>query len=208
MRLVLLGPPGAGKGTQARRIADRLRVPAISTGEMFRAAVTGQTKLGRRAKAHLDAGDLVPDEITIAVIRDRLAQPDVQAGFVLDGFPRTLAQAEALRALLAELRTQLDCALELVVEDAELIHRLSERRLLVDGVWMRRGDDNPETVRHRLAVYRQKTAPLLRYYQSHGLLVRVDATGPVEEVTERAMAALRAAATRGSVGQGHDPGLG
>ncbi len=192
MRVVLLGPPGAGKGTQAQIIAGHLGVPAISTGDIFRANVSGQTELGRQAKTYMDAGDLVPDEITVAMVKDRLAEPDAKAGFLLDGFPRTIAQAEQLRDSLRELGNNLDCVLEMVVEEDELVRRLSGRRVLVDGEWVQRADDEPETVRHRLQVYREQTAPLSGWYRSEGLLTQIDAIGAVEEVTERAMSALEA----------------
>jgi adenylate kinase len=193
VRVVLLGPPGAGKGTQAEIIAGQLGVPAISTGDIFRANVSGQTDLGTRAKVYMDAGDLVPDEITVAMVKDRLAEPDAKAGFLLDGFPRTISQAEQLRDSLADLGQRLDCVLELVVDEEELVRRLSGRRMLVDGEWVQRDDDKPETVRHRLHVYGEQTAPLSGFYEQAGLLARVEAIGAVEEVTERAMTALRAA---------------
>ena len=190
MRVVLLGPPGAGKGTQAQIIAGRLSVPAISTGDIFRANVSGQTDLGVAAKAYMDAGDLVPDEITVAMVIERLAEPDAKAGFLLDGFPRTISQAEQLRDNLAEAGQALDCVLELVVDQDELVRRLSSRRMLVDGAWVQRDDDKPETVRHRLEVHRERTAPLSQFYEAEGLLVTIDAVGSVDEVTERAMKAL------------------
>jgi len=195
VRVVLLGPPGAGKGTQAQIIAAKVGVPAISTGDIFRANVSGQTELGRQAKVYMDAGDLVPDEITVAMVRDRLAQPDAKAGFLLDGFPRTIAQAEQLRESLAELGHGLDCVLELVVDQEELVRRLSGRRMLVDGQMVQRDDDKPETVRHRLEVYREQTAPLAGFYEAEGLLSRIDAIGEVEEVTARALAACGAGDT-------------
>jgi adenylate kinase len=192
VRVVLLGPPGAGKGTQAQVIAGRLGVPAISTGDIFRANVSGQTELGQQAKAYMDAGDLVPDEITVAMVSDRLAEPDAKAGFLLDGFPRTIAQAEQLRDSLAEMGHALDCCLELVVDEDELVRRLSGRRMLVDGAWVQRDDDKPETVRHRLEVYREQTAPLSGFYERAGLLARIDAIGEIDEVTRRALKALGA----------------
>ena len=179
MRVVLLGPPGAGKGTQAQFIAGRLSVPAISTGDIFRANVSGQTELGQKAKVFMDAGDLVPDEITVAMVKDRLAEPDAKAGFLLDGFPRTIAQAEQLAASLGDLGHGLDRVLELVVEEDELVRRLSGRRMLVDGQMVQRDDDKPETVRHRLEVYREQTAPLSGFYEREGLLARIDAIGAV-----------------------------
>jgi adenylate kinase len=208
MRAVLLGPPGAGKGTQAQVIAAQLGVPAISTGDIFRANVSGQTELGRQAKVYMDAGDLVPDEITVAMVKDRLAEPDAKVGFLLDGFPRTITQAEQLRSSLAELGSGLDCVLELVVDEEELVRRLSGRRMLVDGEWVQRDDDKPETVRHRLHVYQEQTAPLSGFYEQEGLLARIDAIGTVEEVSARAQAALRQAEKRGSAGQGDAPPAG
>jgi len=193
VRVVLLGPPGAGKGTQAQIIAGKLSVPAISTGDIFRANVSGHTELGRQAKVYMDAGDLVPDEITVAMVKDRLAEPDAKAGFLLDGFPRTIAQAEQLRDSLIEIGGHLDRVLELVVDEDELVRRLSGRRMLVDGKTVQREDDKPETVRHRLEVYREQTAPLSGFYDEEGLLARIDAIGEVEEVTARAMEALGAA---------------
>jgi adenylate kinase len=190
VRIVLLGPPGAGKGTQAQIIAGQLGVPAISTGDIFRANVSGQTELGLEAKVYMDAGDLVPDAVTVAMVKDRLAEPDAKAGFLLDGFPRTIAQAEQLRSSLDELGQHLDRVLELVVEEEELVRRLSGRRMLVGGEWVQRDDDKPETVRHRLEVYREQTAPLSGFYDGEGLLSRIDAIGTIEEVTARVMAAL------------------
>jgi adenylate kinase len=197
VRVVLLGPPGAGKGTQAQVIAKELSVPAISTGDIFRANVSGQTELGQQAKVYMDAGDLVPDEITVAMVTARLAEPDAVDGFLLDGFPRTIAQAEQLQSALADAGRNLDRVIELVVDEDELVRRLSGRRMLVDGEWVQRGDDDPETVRHRLAVYREQTAPLSGFYEAAGLLSRIDAIGEIDEVTERAMQAL---------GQGHGNG--
>jgi adenylate kinase len=193
VRVVLLGPPGAGKGTQAQIIAGQLGVPAISTGDIFRANVSGQTELGLKAKVYMDAGDLVPDEITVAMVKDRLAEADAKGGFLLDGFPRTIAQAVQLRESLHDLGHGLDRVLELVVDEDELVRRLSGRRMLVDGQWVQRDDDKPETVRHRLQVYREQTAPLSGFYEAEGLLTRIHAIGEIEEVTARAMAALGAA---------------
>jgi adenylate kinase len=190
VRVVLLGPPGAGKGTQAEIIAGQLGVPAISTGDIFRANVSGQTDLGKKAKVYMDAGELVPDEITVAMVKERITEPDAKGGFLLDGFPRTIPQAEQLRDSLAELGTGLDRVLELVVDEEELVRRLSGRRMLVDGEWVQRDDDKPETVRRRLQVYREQTAPVSGFYEKAGLLSQVDAVGDVEEVTARAMAAL------------------
>ena len=213
MRLVLVGPPGAGKGTQAEFIAAHLSVPKISTGDIFRANVSQGTPLGVEAKRYMDAGKLVPDEVTINMVRDRLAEPDASEGFLLDGFPRTTPQAAALDKLLADLGTALDLVLELVVDDDEVIRRLSGRRTcrgcgkiwhvefdppLRDGVCDRcggqlfqRDDDKPETIAARLREYAEKTAPLVDYYGAQGKLVGIDATGPVEDVTTRAIDALR-----------------
>jgi adenylate kinase len=190
VRVVLLGPPGAGKGTQAQIIAGKLDVPAISTGDIFRANVSGQTELGRQAKTYMDAGDLVPDEITVAMVKDRLAEPDASSGFLLDGFPRTIPQADQLGDSLADLGQALDCVLEMVVDEDELVRRLSGRRVVVEGQEVQRDDDKPETVRHRLQVYREQTEPLSGFYDRAGLLSRIDAIGTIEEVTARALEAL------------------
>ena len=213
MRVVLLGPPGAGKGTQAQVIADRLGVPAISTGDIFRANVSGETELGLQAKSYMDAGDLVPDEVTSAMVRERLKEDDAVDGFLLDGFPRTVPQAETLNEIVGDLGQGLDVVLELVVDDEEVIRRLSGRRTCrncghiwhVDfdppsregtcddcgGRLFQRDDDKSDTVRHRLEVYAEQTAPLIAFYAEKGVLVGIDATGPVDDVTERAIAALR-----------------
>jgi adenylate kinase len=213
MRLVLVGPPGAGKGTQAEFIAAHLSVPKISTGDIFRANVSQGTPLGVEARRFMDAGKLVPDEVTINMVRDRLAEPDAAEGFLLDGFPRTTPQAAALDKLLADLGTALDVVLELVVDDDEVIRRLSGRRTCRgcgkiwhvefdattrDGICDRcgaelfqRDDDKPETIAARLREYADKTAPLVDYYGAQGKLVGIDATGPVEDVTVRAIDALR-----------------
>jgi adenylate kinase len=204
VRVVLLGPPGAGKGTQAQIIAGKLGAPAISTGDIFRANVSGKTELGRQAKTYMDAGDLVPDEITVAMVKDRLAEPDAKAAFLLDGFPRTISQAEQLRDSLIEIGGHLDRVLELVVDEDELVRRLSGRRMLVDGKMVQRDDDKPETVRHRLEVYREQTAPLSGFYEKEGLLSRIDAIGEVEEVTARAMEALGADTKDDGAGPGDD----
>jgi adenylate kinase len=213
MRLVLVGPPGAGKGTQAEFIAANLAVPKISTGDIFRANVTAGTPLGVQAKRYMDSGQLVPDEVTINMVRERLADSDANDGFLLDGFPRTVPQAAALDKLLADLGVGLDLVLELVVDDDEVIRRLSGRRTCrgcsriwhatfdaptVEGICDRcggelyqRDDDKAETVAERLLVYARDTAPLVDYYGAQGKLVGIDATGPVEDVTVRATDALR-----------------
>ncbi len=213
MRLVLVGPPGAGKGTQAEFIAAHLAAPKISTGDIFRANVSQGTPLGVEAKRYMDAGQLVPDEVTINMVRDRLAEPDAADGFLLDGFPRTVPQAAALDKLLADLGTALDLVMELVVDDDEVIRRLSGRRTCrgCGKIWhvefdapsteglcdrcgadlFQRDDDKAETIANRLVEYSQKTAPLVDYYGAQGKLVGIDATGPVEDVTVRAIDALR-----------------
>jgi adenylate kinase len=212
VRIVLVGPPGAGKGTQAQFIASHLSVPKISTGDIFRANVGRGTSLGQKAREYMDRGDLVPDEVTIAMVRDRLAEDDAQEGFLLDGFPRNVAQAQTLEKILAEWEARLDLVLELVVDEDEVVRRLSGRRtcsqcgkiwhVLFDdkkddicddcgGRLFQRDDDKEEVVRHRLEVYQEQTSPLVSFYADEGILVGIDATGPVEEVTERALAALR-----------------
>jgi adenylate kinase len=213
MRLVLVGPPGAGKGTQAQFVAAHLSVAQVSTGDIFRANVSQGTPLGKQAKEYMDAGDLVPDEVTVAMVRERLAERDTQRGFLLDGFPRTVPQAAQLDEMLAEMQAALDVVLELVVDDGEVIRRLSGRRTCHDcghiwhvdfdpptaegvcdncgGELFQRDDDQAETIRHRLEVYYEQTAPLIGYYAEHGILVGIDAMGPVDDVTERASAALR-----------------
>ncbi|MFI0484105.1 adenylate kinase [Actinomadura sp. 9N215] len=212
MRIVLVGPPGAGKGTQAQFIASHLSIPKISTGDIFRANVSGGTELGRAAKQYMDRGDLVPDEVTIAMVRDRLAEDDARDGFLLDGFPRNVPQAETLKKILAEWDARLDIVLELVVDEDEVVRRLSGRRTCdkcgriwhVDfddkqddicddcgGHLFQRDDDKEEVVMHRLEVYKHDTAPLVQFYADEHILVGIDATGPVEEVTKRALTALR-----------------
>jgi len=208
-----VGPPGAGKGTQAEFIAAHLAVPKISTGDIFRANVAGGTPLGIEAKRYMDDGQLVPDEITINMVRDRLAEPDAGDGFLLDGFPRTLPQATALDKLLADLGVALDVVLELVVDNDEVIRRLSGRWTCrgcgkiwhgsfdppthegicdrCNGELYQRDDDKEETVAERLRVYARDTSPLIDFYGAQGKLVGIDATGPVEDVTERAKDALR-----------------
>jgi adenylate kinase len=213
VRLVLVGPPGAGKGTQAQFIASHFAIPKISTGEIFRANVSEGTELGVEARKYMDAGDLVPDEVTIGMVKDRLRQDDAQTGFLLDGFPRTVRQAEVLDEMLDPMEAHLDVVLELVVDDDEVVRRLSGRRTChqCGHVWhldfdppgdegicdrcagelFQRDDDSEDTIRHRLEVYADQTSPLIGYYGDKGLLRGVDATGPVEDVTERAINALR-----------------
>ncbi len=208
MRIVLVGPPGAGKGTQAQFIASHLAIPRISTGDIFRYNVTSNTELGRKAREFMERGDLVPDEVTVAMVRDRLAEDDAQEGFLLDGFPRNVPQAETLKKLLLqEWDARLNVVLELVVDEDEVVRRLSGRRtfwhVLYDppartgicddcgGELFQRDDDSEETIRHRIEVYAEQTFPLLAFYADENVLIGIDATGPVEEVTSRAMAALR-----------------
>jgi adenylate kinase len=184
-RLLLLGPPGAGKGTQAARLVDDLRIPQISTGDMLRAAVAAGTEVGRRAKEHMDAGRLVPDEVVIGVAEERLSQPDAARGFILDGFPRTAGQAAALDALLARLGVRLERCIALRVDEEELVQRLL-RRAQIEG----RSDDNEAAIRTRMQEYRRKTQPLIDHYRSAGVLAEVDGQGSVEEVAKRIQEAL------------------
>ena len=186
MRVVFLGPPGSGKGTQAKLLAERLGVPAISTGEILRAAVMEGNPLGLKAKTVMDTGELVSDDLMIALIRERTQQPDAKRGFILDGFPRTLAQAAALEAMLAETGDALSGALNMTVPEPLLIDRMAGRSAAES-----RSDDAPATVRERLRVYREKTAPLVDYYRKHGLLADVDGVGTVSEVADRIDEALR-----------------
>jgi len=213
VRLVLVGPPGAGKGTQAQFIASHFAVPKISTGDIFRANVSEGTDLGLEAKKYMDAGDLVPDEVTIGMVTDRLTHDDATEGFLLDGFPRNVHQAEVLDELLAAKGAAVDVVLELVVDDDEVVRRLSGRRTCrrCGHVWhldfdppatagqcdrcggelFQRDDDSEDTIRHRLEVYADQTSPLIGYYGDRGQLRGDDAAGPVEDVTERAINALR-----------------
>ncbi|MEZ0362460.1 adenylate kinase [Mycobacterium sp. pUA109] len=181
MRVVLLGPPGAGKGTQAAKLAEKLGVPQISTGDLFRSNIAEGTDLGRQAKRYLDAGDLVPPELTNALVSDRIDQPDAANGFILDGYPRSVEQAEALHDMLEDRQTKLDAVLEFRVSEEELLKRLSERG---------RADDTAEVIHNRMNVYRDETAPLLDYYQHEHELHAVDAVGSLDEVFARALHAL------------------
>jgi adenylate kinase len=185
MRLLLIGPPGAGKGTQAVRVADRYGIPAISTGDIFRANVTEGTPLGLQAKEYMDRGAYVPDELTNALVLDRLAQSDAGAGFVLDGFPRTLAQVYTLDECLEATDGGLDAVVQLVIEVDEIVERLL-KRAREQG----RSDDTEDVIRKRLDVYREQTHPLVAVYADRGVLVSVDAMGEVDAVTERIFAAL------------------
>jgi adenylate kinase len=212
VRLVLVGPPGAGKGTQAEFVAEYFGIPKISTGDIFRANVSGGTKLGREAKKFMDLGDLVPDAVTNAMVRARIAEEDARDGFLLDGFPRNVSQADELDVMLAGLNASLSVVLDLDVDQDEVVRRLSGRRtcktcghvvhiepdqpentVICDrcgGQLYQRDDDKPGTVRHRLEVYSAQTAPLIKHYAARDQLVAIDAVGTVEDVTERAIEAL------------------
>ena len=189
MRAIFLGPPGSGKGTQAKLLAERMGVPAISTGDMLREAVRLETPLGLRAKAIMEAGELVPDEVVIGLIRERISRPDAREGFLLDGFPRTLPQAAALDRLLAGNGEGLDAVINLLVPEATLVERMVGRAA-IEG----RSDDRPETVRERLRVYSEKTAPLVDHYGGRGIRIVVDGSGSIEDVSARIdrAAAMRA----------------
>jgi len=181
MRIVFIGPPGAGKGTQAQRLVETYGLAHLSTGDMLRAARDAQTDIGRQAEQYMSAGELVPDDLIVAVIAQRLQEPDCRNGYLLDGFPRTIAQAQALDAMLAEQGTPLDVVLELQVPEEELFRRLAGRG---------RSDDNPEVIRQRLVAYRQQTEPLLEYYSRRSLLRSIDGTGAVDDIFHRARAVL------------------
>ena len=214
MRLVLLGPPGSGKGTQAQRLVERYKIPQISTGDIFRQAVRDQTELGKKAKEYMDRGELVPDEVVVGMVEERLGQSDCKNGFILDGFPRTIAQAEALDKLLAGKGEKLDAVLEISVPDEEVVKRLSGRRTCrqcgamyhiefnppkepgkcdkCGGELYQRDDDKEEVIKSRLQVYHSQTAPLIEYYQKEGLLKKIDGLGGIEEVFARIVDALEA----------------
>jgi adenylate kinase len=181
MRLVLVGPPGAGKGTQAEFISAHFSIPHISTGDIFRANLSAGTALGLEAKGYMDKGDLVPDSLTTAMVKDRLQQSDVAQGFLLDGFPRTTGQAAALDEILREINSPLDVVLEMKADEDEIVTRLLARG---------RSDDSEEVIRHRLKVYADQTAPIIAYYASAGILRSIDGLGSVAEVTERAISIL------------------
>jgi len=185
-RLLLIGPPGAGKGTQAGRLVEKFGIPQVSTGEMLRSAVAAGTDVGRQAKGFMKRGELVPDAVVIGVAEERLSQDDAAAGFILDGFPRTAAQAEALDDLLARMGVSLERCIAINVENGSLVERLIERSR-IEG----RSDDDEETVRNRMQVYRDQTEPLVAYYRGRGILVDVDGMGTIEEVAKRIEEALQ-----------------
>lgn len=185
MNLILLGPPGAGKGTQGHRLSERYHIPEISTGDILRVAARQETPLGQEAKRYMDSGALVPDEVMIGIVRDRLCQGDTKAGFILDGFPRTVAQAEALSRLSEEQARAIQHVISLEVPEKELLQRLAGRRQVAG-----RHDDTEEAVRHRLEVYDRETAPLIHYYRQRGLLRSIPGIGTVDEIFQRIIAVL------------------
>jgi adenylate kinase len=187
MRLLIMGPPGAGKGTQATRIAEHYRIPAISTGDIFRAMKHADTPLARQVREIMESGGYVSDEITNEIVKDRLARPDCQQGFLLDGYPRTLQQVQTLDDYLAETNRPLGAVISLLADTDEVVARLL-KRAAIDG----RSDDNEETVRVRLQVYAEQTEPLLDVYRSRGVLVEVNGLGEIDEVSERVFVALEA----------------
>lgn len=212
MRLILVGPPGAGKGTQAEVLTKKLAIPHISTGDMFRKAMKEQTPLGMEAKGYMDAGQLVPDSVTIGIVKERLAQPDCAKGFLLDGFPRTIPQADALEDTLRELGVKLDGVINIQVDHSELLARLTGRRVCsacgatyhlisnpskagdkcqnCQSVLVQRSDDTEATVGNRLDVYDKQTAPLVEYYQKKGILLNIDGSKSVEEVSRQILKTL------------------
>jgi adenylate kinase len=215
MRLILVGPPGAGKGTQAVHLAAHYGIPHISTGDIFRHNMKNETELGLLAKSYVDRGELVPDSVTNEMVKDRLTHADAKEGFLLDGFPRNVLQAEVLRAILAQASTPLDAVLELALEDTEIIARLSGRRTCkncnasfhviyekpaVDGICdkcqgelYQREDDSEVVITRRLEVYAEQTKPIIAFYRSEGLLITIEAPGEVGEISQRAISALSAA---------------
>jgi adenylate kinase len=213
MHILLMGPPGAGKGTQAAKLVEEFQIPHISTGDMFRAAVKEGTELGKQAKACMDAGKLVPDSVTIGIVKERLAKPDCKKGFILDGFPRTIEQANALDETLSELNIKLDSAVNIAVPSEELIKRAVGRRIckkcgatyhvefnpskkegicdVCGGETYQRADDSEATMTNRLAVYTSQTKPLIEYYQKNGLYAEIDGRQPIDKVLSDIVASLR-----------------
>jgi len=208
MRLVLVGPPGAGKGTQATLLAAHYKIPHISTGDIFRANLKSGTELGLQAKSYMDKGELVPDSVTNAMVKDRLTHADTESGFLLDGFPRNVAQAEVLRAFLGERSRPLDAVVEFAIDNGEIIKRLSSRRTCKScgkifagnldkcdscgGDLYQRDDDREEVIARRLEVYAEQTAPIVSFYRTEGLLITISARGAVSSITESALRALSA----------------
>jgi adenylate kinase len=213
MRLILVGPPGAGKGTQALHLASHFGIPHISTGDIFRLNIKGETDLGKLAKSYMDAGNLVPDSVTNEMVADRLTHDDAQSGFLLDGYPRNVGQADFLKEALVKAETTLDAVLEFALANEEIIKRLSGRRTcrgcggvshvifnapktagicdLCQGELYQREDDKEEVIAHRLDVYSEQTAPIIDYYRKTGLLKTISAIGEVNEIADRAIAALK-----------------
>ncbi|MFA6298569.1 MAG: adenylate kinase [Nocardioides sp.] len=185
MRLIIMGPPGAGKGTQAKFVAEHFKIPAISTGDIFRANVTRGTELGLKAKQYMDAGDYVPDEVTNLMVRNRIDEPDAESGFLLDGYPRTLSQVEELDGMIKFTGHELDAVLVLTVDEDEIVQRLLQRAEL-EG----RADDTEDVIRRRQELYTEQTEPLIEVYRGRGILVELDGMGEVDEVTERIFDAL------------------
>ncbi len=212
MRMILLGPPGAGKGTQAKMLIERMEIPQISTGDILRAAVKEGTELGREAKSHMDGGGLVPDEVVIGIIRERIGEEDCARGYILDGFPRTIGQAEALDAMLSGMGSSIDAVVSLTVDEEELVKRLTGRRTCrgcgfgyhIDfkpskaegvcdecgGELYQRDDDSEGPIRNRLSVYREQTTPLADYYRGKGSLKEVDGLGAMDEIQARILKAI------------------
>ena len=214
MKLILLGPPGAGKGTQAKMLTEKFNIPQISTGDILRAAVKEGTEMGKRAKEYMDAGGLVPDEVVVGIVRDRLREADCDNGFILDGFPRTVAQADALQVSLVDMGKELDRVISLEVDAEALVERLTGRRTCKDcgrgyhimfdpsrqegkcdacgGTLFQRDDDQEETIRKRLQVYADQTAPLISYYNDAGLLMELDGMRPIAQVQDKMLTLLQA----------------
>jgi len=213
MKIILLGPPGAGKGTQAALLMEKYSIPQISTGDMLRAAVQAQSPMGVEAKKHMDSGGLVPDSVVIGIVRERLQEDDCKGGFILDGFPRTLPQADSLKQVLVDLGQELDSVISLQVDTDALVERLTGRRTCADcgkgyhlrfdppaqngscrhcgGELLQRDDDREETIRNRMKVYQEQTAPLENYYREAGLLVTIDGMGEISEVQQAILTALQ-----------------